>query len=159
MTDIKFDGDNFRIHDDFNKKIIRKSLEEYGAGRSILTDKEGVIIAGNGTFEQAQALGMPVKVIESDGSELIAIQRVDLNSGDEKRIGLSVIDNSASDLSKFDVEKLGSKYSVPELQSLGVPVFETSKIDSSSFFEESVVETDKKKKTVVCSHCGKEFEV
>ena len=80
--DIKYDSKNFRTHDSFNKDIIKKSLSEYGAGRSILLDKDGVIIAGNGTYEQAKELGMPVRVIESDGSELIALQRVDLATSD-----------------------------------------------------------------------------
>ena len=30
MTDIKLDSRNYRIHDDRNKSLIRKSLQEYG---------------------------------------------------------------------------------------------------------------------------------
>ena len=76
---IKFDPDNFRKHSDKNKGIIRKSLEELGAGRSVLLDKEDYLIAGNGVYEQAQELGLKVRVIESDGTELIAIKRTDLS--------------------------------------------------------------------------------
>ena len=157
--DIKYDSKNFRTHDSFNKDIIKKSLSEYGAGRSILLDKDGVIIAGNGTYEQAKELGMPVRVIESDGIELIALQRVDLATSDKKRKGLSVMYNSGSDLSKFDVERLKDTYSVPELQEYGVPVFEATEVDSSGFFEDNHEVKDKEKKKIVCSHCGKEFEI
>lgn len=38
--ELKLDPHNYRIHDDKNKRLIRKSLEDCGAGRSILFDKE-----------------------------------------------------------------------------------------------------------------------
>ena len=51
---IKFDKRNYRKHNDKNKELINKSLEECGAGRSRLIDAENEIIAGNGVFEQAK---------------------------------------------------------------------------------------------------------
>nr|WP_024994963.1 hypothetical protein [Phocaeicola paurosaccharolyticus] len=41
-------------------------------------DKDDIIIAGNGLYEQAQQLGLKVRVVESDGKELIAIQCTDI---------------------------------------------------------------------------------
>lgn len=158
MEEIKLDENNYRIHDDRNKKLISKSLKEYGSGRSILLDKDGVIIAGNGTFEQAKELGIPIKVIESDGTELIAVKRTDLATDDEKRKGLAIMDNSTTDSSKFDVSKMRNDFSVPELQEMGVPVFEASEINPDEFFKETP-EKEKKPKTVKCPHCGEEFEI
>jgi len=158
MKNIKIDENNYRIHDDRNKELINKSLKEYGAGRSILLDKDGVIIAGNGTYEQAKELGIPVKVIETDGSELIAVQRTDLATEDEARKGLAVMDNSTTDSSKFNTDKLRNDFSVPQLQQWGVPVFDSTDINPDEFFEEAE-EKEKKPKTIVCPHCGKEFEV
>ena len=48
MTELKYDPRNYRIHTDKNKRLIKKSLEDCGTGRSILLDKNDVIIAGNG---------------------------------------------------------------------------------------------------------------
>src|ERR1041384_588040 len=59
--------------------LLEKSLRQYGAGRSILADKNGVIIAGNKTLETAADLGLPVKVVETDGTELVVVQRTDLD--------------------------------------------------------------------------------
>lgn len=157
-TEIKLDENNYRVHDDRNKQLINKSLKEYGAGRSVLLDKEGVIIAGNGTYEQAKELGIPVKVIETDGSELIAVKRTDLATEDVKRKGLAIMDNSTTDSSKFDVSKMKADFSVPELQDMGVPVFEATDLDADSFFEDAE-EKEKKKKTITCPHCGEEIEV
>ena len=47
MPDLKFDNINYRIHNDKNKRVIRKSLEDCGAGRSVLVDKDNILIAGN----------------------------------------------------------------------------------------------------------------
>lgn len=51
MTEIKFDKNNYRKHSEVNKKRIAKSLKDCGAGRSVLVDKDGVLIAGNGVYE------------------------------------------------------------------------------------------------------------
>ena len=39
MKTIKFDKRNYRIHSDENKELIKKSLLECGAGRSILNSE------------------------------------------------------------------------------------------------------------------------
>ena len=158
MTKIKFDKRNYRIHDERNKDLIRKSLNECGAGRSILLDADDEIIAGNGVYEQAKELGMPVKVIETDGTELVVVKRTDLKTDDDKRKKLAIMDNSTSDSSKFDIQLLNTDFAVPELQEMGVPIFEPSDINPDEFFQETV-EKEKKPKTVVCPHCGKEFEI
>lgn len=51
--EIKFDKRNYRKHSKKNKELIKKSLTELGAGRSVLVDAEGCLIAGNGVYEQA----------------------------------------------------------------------------------------------------------
>ena len=84
--------------------LISQSLNELGAGRSIAIDNENNIIAGNQTFAEARKLGMPIRIIETDGGELIAVKRIDLGTQDVKRKQLAVIDNKATDLSEFDVE-------------------------------------------------------
>jgi len=98
--EIKLDAKNYRKHSDKNKRIIKKSLEELGAGRSILIDSENEIIAGNGVFEQWGS--RPVKIVESDGKELIVVKRTDLKPSDENRKTLALVDNHANDLSEFD---------------------------------------------------------
>lgn len=100
--EIKLDPKNYRVHNDRNKRIIRKSLEDCGAGRSVLIDKDNILIAGNGVYEQAKELGIPIRIIETDGKELVVVKRNDLKSDDEKRKLLALADNHASDTSMFD---------------------------------------------------------
>ena len=122
MTDIKFDERNYRIHNQKNKDLIKKSLEELGAGRSIVVDKEGEIIGGNGVYEQAKNLNMPIKMVETDGTELVVVKRVDLATADEKRKKLAIMDNSTSDSSEFDFDALRLDFDISKLAELGVDV-------------------------------------
>lgn len=140
MKEIKFDSRNYRKHNDKNKALINKSLEECGAGRSILIDNEGEIIAGNGVFEQAQVLNIPVKVIETDGSELIAVKRTDLATDDERRKRLAIMDNSSSDTSEFDFELLQNDFSIPDLQDLGIEI--PSLLDGTNYDDEELMDND-----------------
>lgn len=140
--EIKFDKRNYRKHNDRNKELIRKSLDECGAGRSIVIDNEGEIIAGNGIYEQAQQLGLKTKIIETDGSELVVVKRTDLQTNDEKRKQLAIMDNSTSDSSEFDIELLQSDFDVPELVDFGIDVADVD-IDDDFENEEEKDETEK----------------
>ena len=77
-VEIKIDPRNYRIHGDENKRLIHKSLVECGAGLSVLADRDNVLIAGNGVYEEAQKLGLKVRIIESDGKELVVLNSATL---------------------------------------------------------------------------------
>lgn len=59
--------------------MLEQSLRFYGAGRSILADKDGTVIAGSKTLEAAADMGLPVRVVDTDGSELVVVRRTDLD--------------------------------------------------------------------------------
>lgn len=124
MKGIKFDKRNYRKHGDRNKKLIEKSLKECGAGRSIVVDADGEIIAGNGIYEAAQKAKIPVREIETDGSELVVVRRTDLHTEDAKRKQLAVMDNSTSDSSEFDLALLQEDFDIPQLKDLGIDLKE-----------------------------------
>ena len=79
--------------------ILEDSLRKYGAGRSILVDKDGEVIAGNKTLEVAVDLGLPVRVVKTNGTELVVVQREDLDlDGDGKARELAYADNRSSQI-------------------------------------------------------------
>lgn len=119
---INYDLKNYRKHSDKNKNLINKSLKECGAGRSIVIDNENNIIAGNGIYEQAQKLGIKTKIIETDGSELVVVKRTDLQTDDDRRKQLAVMDNSTSDSSEFDFDLLNADFETETLQDWGLDV-------------------------------------
>lgn len=98
----RLDKLNARKHSDRNKKAIRQSLEAVGAGRSILLDADDNVLAGNGVLEQAEAMGIPLRVVETNGAELVAVKRIDL-TGDKARQA-ATLDNIVADTSAFDYD-------------------------------------------------------
>lgn len=138
--EIKIDSKNYRLHNDKSKSLVRKSLKELGAGRSIIVDAEGNIIGGNCTFEQAKKLNIPVEIIKSDGSKLYAIQRTDLKTNDEKRKKLAILDNSTTDNSDFDFQALQEDFNLEELADLGVEVENMELEEETEVVEDEVSE-------------------
>lgn len=139
QTEIKFDQRNYRNHSEENKKLIKKSLESCGAGRSILIDKQGEIIAGNGVYEQAKALKIPVKVVETDGSELVVVKRTDLNTDDQKRKELALADNAASDQVDWNLDNLSLDFDLNALGEYGINL-KQAEVDPAEIVEDTIPE-------------------
>ncbi len=87
---------------------LEESIRRLGAGRSGLADRNGVLIAGNQTALKMSELGIPIKVIETNGNEWVIVQRNDLDlETDAKAVELAYADNRTSDLNfDLDVEQL-----------------------------------------------------
>lgn len=102
MSDLKITPDQHNANKGTarGKELLKQSLQELGAGRSILVDKDGNVIAGNKTLAAAQALGLKVRVVEAGRGELVAVQRPDLDlddpAGEARR--LAYLDNRVSEL-------------------------------------------------------------
>jgi DNA modification methylase len=78
---------------------LDNSLRKYGAGRSILADKHGVVIAGNKTLERAADLGLPVREVHTDGRELVVVVRDDLDLATDKTAKeLAIADNRVAEI-------------------------------------------------------------
>lgn len=62
------------------KKMLDRSVSKLGLGRSILVDKNGVVIAGNKMRQTAVEHGLTrAKVVEVSGDEMVVVKRVDLD--------------------------------------------------------------------------------
>ena len=87
---------------------LEASLRQYGAGRSILLDKNGRIIAGNKTVEVAADVGLDdVLVVQTDGKQIVAVQRTDLDIDSPEGRGLAYADNRVGELSlEWDAEQV-----------------------------------------------------
>jgi len=105
IKDLKADHRNARKRTDRSASLIAESLKRFGAARSIVIDEDNRILAGNGTVEGAKAAGIQnIRVIETDGTEIIAVKRTGLSEDD--KIGLALADNRTSDLSDWDKDML-----------------------------------------------------
>ena len=108
--DLRPDPNNANEGTDRGRDMLERSMLEVGAARSIVADSQGVVLAGNKTYRAAERLGIPIRVVETDGSELVVVQRTDLDlSGDDenKARQLAYYDNRTSQVGlKWDVRKI-----------------------------------------------------
>ena len=105
IGDLKGDPKNARKRTAQSKALIQESLKSFGAARSIVIDESNTILAGNGTVEAAAAQGISrVRVIETDGDEIIAVKRSGLS--ESEKIGLALADNRTADLAEWDAQML-----------------------------------------------------
>ena len=91
------DDKNFNKGTEYGNSLIEKSLRKFGAGRSVLIDKNNRIIAGNKTIENASAIGLDdVIVVETDGKKIVAVKRTDIDLDSKEGRELALADNQTS---------------------------------------------------------------
>jgi len=94
VADLVLDDHNANRGTERGGRMLQDSLQRFGAGRAILLDRKGRVMAGNKTVERARALGMDkLLVVPSDGSCLVAVQRTDLDLEDAEARALAIADN------------------------------------------------------------------
>jgi hypothetical protein len=107
IGELKFDPRNARKHNPKNVGMIERSLQETGVGRSIVTTRDGTIIAGNATIEAAGAAGIEdAIVVRTRGDKVIVHVREDLADGDTRATLLGLYDNRTAELADWDVDVL-----------------------------------------------------
>ena len=110
ITDLVPDDRNLNRGNARGKELIETSVGRFGAGRSVLIDKNNRIIAGNKTQEAAIAKGIKdVIVVETDGTKLVAVKRndVDLDTKDGREMALADNATVKVDL-EWDTEQMES---------------------------------------------------
>ena len=98
IKDLKLDSHNFNRGTYEGNALLEHSLRKLKAGRSILIDKDNNIVAGNKTAETADRLGMKLRIIETDGTELIAVRRKDIDINSREGRELAIADNATAQL-------------------------------------------------------------
>ena len=127
IKELKFDEHNFNRHNDEGMSLLEKSIKENGLGRSILLDKDNNIVGGNGVTEKAIELGKTkVRIIETDGTELIAVKRTDLTLDSEQGRKMALADNSVAhanlEWNKEELQKAQDEWGlVPEEWGVEMP--------------------------------------
>jgi len=99
LADIVPDDRNANSGTERGGGMLERSLRTFGAGRSILIDKNNRVIAGNKTVEQAAQIGLDnVVVVDSDGTKLIAVRRTDVDLDTPAGRELAIADNRTSEV-------------------------------------------------------------
>ena len=98
IEELRQDTLNFNKGTYEGEVLIKKSLERFKAGRSVLIDKNNNIIAGNKTVSAAATMGMKVRVIETTGEELVAVKRTDIDLDSKEGRELALADNRTAQI-------------------------------------------------------------
>lgn len=117
IDELKFDDKNMNDHTEYGMSLLEKSLQKYGAGRSILIDKNNQIIAGNGVIEAAGNIGLEdMQIVETTGDKIIAVKRTDIELNSTKGRGLAMADNAVSDAdlswNKSNIEEISEQFDI-----------------------------------------------
>lgn len=88
--------------------MLKHSLSSLGAGRSVLVDKAGRIIAGNKTIQAAIEAGITdVIEVETTGDAIVAVKRIDIDLDSKKGHELAIADNRVGEVNlEWDAEAL-----------------------------------------------------
>lgn len=133
---------NPRINDNA-VEAVAKSIKNFGFKVPIVIDKDKVIVAGHTRLKAAERLGLKtVPVIKAD----------DLSN--EQIRAFRLVDNKASELSKWDFEKLRDEISGIKGVDLYGYGFENEKDFNIEDFFDVAGEEEIKPKMVECPHCG-----
>lgn len=101
--DLIHDDKNFNKGSEVGAELIKKSFSKFGAGRSILLDKNNRIIAGNKSVEYSGI--EDVQIVESDGTKIIAVKRTDIDLDSPQGREMALADNASAKANiVFDAE-------------------------------------------------------
>jgi DNA modification methylase len=99
LSDLQPDPLNANRGTERGRALLGRSLSTSGAGRSVVADRFGVVIAGNKVVEHAKTLALPIRVVATTGDALVVVQRTDLDLATDPRArALAIADNRVGEL-------------------------------------------------------------
>ena len=150
ITGVKPYARNAKKHDETQIANVAESIRQFGWQQPIVCDADGIIIIGHCRLLAAKKLGLkkvPVKTVD--------------NLSEEQVKKLRALDNKLNE-SDWDFDLLAEE--IPELDFSGFDIdwgilADDGDVDIDKFFEKKEEDEGKKKKTIVCPHCGEIIEL
>lgn len=139
---------NPKNHDDKDIDLIIRSIKRNGWGDPLLVCPETMeVLSGNGRLLAAQKLDM----------EQVPVVYAPRGLSDKQKADLVIASNKLVEVSGYNgyLEELIQEF---ELTYDDYAMIEPTVLDVDSFFANGE-QKEKKKKTVICPDCGKEFEI
>lgn len=126
IADLIPDEHNMNAGTERGRHLLETSVQQLGLGRSVVTDRNGRVIAGNKTTEVAGAVGIQkVVTVQTDGDTLVVVQRTDLDLQDEndpRARQLAFADNRVGEVSlAWDAEQIEQIAAITDLSAYVMP--------------------------------------
>jgi len=106
ISDLQKDDRNANAGTDLGRDLIKLSFGLHGAGRSVLVDKNLKVIGGNHALDGAAAAGIDeVIVVQTNGRQLVAVQRTDIDIDSKEGREMALADNRTAQANiNFDMD-------------------------------------------------------
>jgi hypothetical protein len=147
--------------------MLGHSLQKRGAGRGVLLDKHGRLIAGNKTAAKFGEVGLEdVIIVQTTGDQLVATQRMDIDLDTPEGREMAIADNRISEINyepdesvliQFADEgvELGDWFTAEEMAGWDVEVPDYSEDEPESSTQE--IDVDLYEFDCQCPKCGFQF--
>ena len=170
IADLTPDPSNANQGTERGQYMLTESVQSLGLGRSVVCDRNGILIAGNKTHATAGAIGLgETLVVRTTGQQLVVVQRDDLDlnaptssEAYQRARELAIADNQSSFAGlSWDAEVISEyigegveldKWFFPEELEAILTGLET---EIPELDEE--IASDRKELGCVCPSCGHEF--
>ena len=146
--------------------MLTQSLQKLGAGRSVLLDRNGRLIAGNKTAAKFGEMGLDdVIIVQTNGRQLVAVQRTDLDIDSPEGREMALADNRTGEVNlSWDTDVLAEIGQELDLGDWFIPdemaVWDTDVPDFEPVGEDEQGRLDQiepKEIDCVCPNCGHQF--
>ena len=128
IKDLVQDQKNFNKGSEFGDRLMTESFQKFGAGRSVLIDKNNRLISGNKSSAKFGELGGEnVVIVDADPNTLIAVRRKDLDLDTPEGREFALADNATAKANIVWAEDIiAETVGVMEAQTWGVYVAPTN---------------------------------
>lgn len=149
ISELKPYENNPRYNDEAVSKVV-ESIKEFGFKVPIVIDTNNTIIAGHTRYKAAIALEI---------NDIPCIVADDLTP--EQVQAFRLVDNKTAEFATWNFEKLSAELEELDIdmEQFGFPDLNMDlDVSDEDFFTDEPL-NEKKKKSVICPYCGKEFEI
>lgn len=159
ISDLIPDDKNFNKGNEFGESLIEKSFNKFGAGRSVLIDKNNRLIAGNKSTEKFSAQGgQKVVIIETDGDTLVAVKRNDIDLDSDVGREMALADNASAKANiVFDAELVEAELGEAVCEEWGVT--NGKKEVDGSFDDEGIASKNQFGVIVICGNDSEQEKI
>lgn len=137
INELVQDDHNFNRGTERGQELIVKSFKEFGAGRSVLVDKNNRLIGGNKAQLGAIEAGITkARIVETTGDELVVVKRTDIDLDTEKGRQMAMADNATQQANlEWNEDEINAAKDTWNVQPEEWGVHVNGELDMNKFFE------------------------
>ena len=127
IDDLIQDDHNFNKGTEEGARLIERSFKDYGAGRSVLIDRNNRLVGGNKAQKGFKGAGFrKVVIVDSDADTLVAVRRKDVDLDSKEGRDMALLDNLTTQVNltwdKAEFQQVGADVEGFDVADFGVSI-------------------------------------